>query len=202
VELIAGLAGSVSTPLGVPEREESARLDREALERVRSGDPSGAEPLFDRWSRPLLRFCSRMLGNDAEGEEVAQEVFLRMIRRAEQYDGRAPVGSWLFAIAANACRDRLRRGGRQLPLEAAREAEAPGEGVLARLIDDERRRRVRSALAALTGEQREALLLARYEGLRYSEIARVLGITENAVKTRIFRAMEILKDRFSGETES
>ena len=75
---------------------------------VKKGDPAGSEGLYSRYAGPILGFTTRMLGNRAEAEEIAQEVFVRLIVRAEQYDGRAPVASWLFAIAANACRDRLR----------------------------------------------------------------------------------------------
>lgn len=171
--------------------------DRRAMARIRAGDPSGAEALFEAWSPPLLRFVGRMLGNAAEAEEVVSEVFVKAIERCDQYDGRAPVASWLFSIAANAARDRLRRSGRHLPLEAAGEPAAPGEGILTRLIDRERKDRVRSALRKLTGEQREALLLARYEGMKYADIAATLGISEGAVKTRVFRAMEILRDHFA-----
>jgi RNA polymerase sigma-70 factor (ECF subfamily) len=69
------------------------------------------------------------------------------------------------------------------------------------LISRQRREAVRAALSALSDEQREALVLARYHGLPYAEIARILGISVGAVKTRIFRAVETLKDHFSqGET--
>ena len=101
--------------------------DEEWLDRVRRGEPSGATLLFEKYSASLVRFTDRMLGNRAEAEEVAQEVFVKMISRADQYDGRASVGSWLFAIATNACRDRLRRSIRRtsVPLEAVAEAPAP-----------------------------------------------------------------------------
>jgi RNA polymerase sigma-70 factor (ECF subfamily) len=72
-----------------------------------------------------------------------------------------------------------------------------GEGVESRLASRERRAAVRKALEGLSEEQREALVLARYHGLPYAEIARVLGISVGAVKTRIFRAVENLKARFS-----
>ena len=87
--------------------------DLEALELVRRGDEAGAARLFQRWSGPLLRFSGRMLGDFSEAEEVTQDVFLKLISRAGQYDGRASVAPWLFAIAANACRDRLRRNSRR-----------------------------------------------------------------------------------------
>ena len=173
--------------------------DLEALELVRLGDESGAARLFRRWSGPLLRFTGRMLGNASEAEEVTQDVFLKVIARAGQYDGRASVASWLFAIAANACRDRLRQGARRqkVSLDSVAEAAAPDVPVDVRLAERQRRASVRRALACLSDEQRVVLVLARYHGLPYAEIARALSISEGAVKTRIFRAMETLKSVFS-----
>lgn len=166
---------------------------------VRRGEPAGSEALYKRYAAPILSFATRMLGNRAEAEEIAQEVFVRMIDRAEQYDGRAPVASWLFAIAANACRDRLRvtRRAGAVPLEDVPEPPASDPSAETAVLDAERARRVRQALALLSQEQREALILARYHELPYVEIARTLGITEGAVKTRIYRAMETLKTHFS-----
>lgn len=177
--------------------------DLEALELVRAGDPAGATRLFQRWSTPLLRFTGRMLGDPAEAEEVTQDVFLKVIARASQYDGRASVASWLFAIAANACRDRLRRSARRpsVPLDAVAEAPGPDLPVDLRLVERQKREAVRRALSRLSDEQREVLVLARYHGLPYAEIARALSISEGAVKTRMFRAVETLKSLFSeGET--
>jgi RNA polymerase sigma-70 factor (ECF subfamily) len=166
---------------------------------VRRGDPSGAEGLFQKYSAPLLRFADRMLNNRAEAEEVTQDVFLKMISRVEQYDGRASVSSWLFAIGANACRDRLRRSRRApvIPLDAIAERSSGDPSADGRLYERERRDAVRRALGRLTEEQREALILARYHEMPYAEIARTLEISEGAVKTRIFRAMETLKEFFS-----
>src|SRR5215471_8545326 len=102
--------------------------DRALLERIRRGDTSGAGKLFERYAPALLRFAGRLLSDRNVAEEVTQEVFVKVISRAHQYDGRAEVSSWLFAIAANACRDRRRRDRRAavvsidaLPEPAARE---------------------------------------------------------------------------------
>ncbi|HKF45665.1 MAG TPA: RNA polymerase sigma factor [Thermoanaerobaculia bacterium] len=173
--------------------------DRTLLERIRRGDTSGAAELFERYAPALLRFTDRLLSDRGTAEEVTQEVFVKVISRAHQYDGRAEVSSWLFAIAANACRDRKRRDRRAtiVPLEAVPEPAQKGEGVESAIGDRERRDAVRRALSALSEEQREALVLARYHGLPYAEIAEVLGISVGAVKTRIFRAVEALKIRFS-----
>jgi RNA polymerase sigma-70 factor (ECF subfamily) len=173
--------------------------DRSLLERIRRGDTAAAGELFERHSAALLRFADRLLSDRTAAEEVTQEVFVKVITRAHQYDGRAEVASWLFAIAANACRDRRRRERRAsvVPLEAIAEPAQKGEGVESRLLSRERRAAVRQALSDLSEEQREALVLARYHGLPYSEIASVLGISVGAVKTRIFRAVETLKTRFT-----
>ncbi len=173
--------------------------DRSLLERVAGGDTSGAGELFERYAPALLRFAARLLSDRNTAEEVTQEVFVKVISRAHQYDGRAEVSSWLFAIAANACRDRRRRDRRAtiVPLEAVAEPVHKGEGIETVLGDRQRRESVRRALSALSEEQREALVLARYHGLAYAEIADVLGISVGAVKTRIFRAVEALKSRFS-----
>jgi len=185
------------------DRFESAaanvKSDLDLLNLVRRGDPVGATGLFEKYAEALLRFSDRMLSNRAEAEEITQEVFLKMITRVEQYDGRAAVSSWLFAIAANACRDRLRRTRRAVivPLESVAEAPSKAEPVDHRVQDRERRQAVRRALSKLSEEQREALVLARYHGMPYADIARTLQITEGAVKTRIFRAMETLKGIFA-----
>jgi RNA polymerase sigma-70 factor (ECF subfamily) len=173
--------------------------DRTLLETIRRGDTSGAAELFERYAPALLRFTDRLLQDRSTAEEVTQEVFVKVISRAHQYDGRAEVSSWLFAIAANACRDRRRRDRRAtiVPLEGLPEPVHKADGIETVLSDRERRDAVRRALSSLSEEQREALVLARYHGLPYAEIAEVLGISVGAVKTRIFRAVEALKVRFS-----
>ena len=180
-------------------KKAAEESDRSLLERVRRGDTDGAGALFERYAPALVKFADRMLSDRPAAEEVTQEVFLKVISRAHQYDGRAEVSSWLFAIAANACRDRRRRTRRApvVPLEAIPELPHRGEGIEAILGQREKREAVRRALTSLSEEQREALVLARYHGLPYAEIATVLGISVGAVKTRIFRAVETLKAHFS-----
>ena len=182
-----------------PGANPDQEADLESMEQVRRGEAAGAARLFKRYAAPLLRFTGRIVGDPAEAEEITQDVFLKLMVRADQYDGRAPVASWLFAIAANACRDRLRRSVRRpsVALEAVAEVREPGVPADERLAHRQRCEAVRLALSELSPEQREALVLARYHGMPYAEIARALDISEGAVKTRIFRAMETLKARFS-----
>ncbi len=173
--------------------------DRGLLERIRGGDTSAAGQLFEKYAPSLVRFADRLLSDRATAEEVTQEVFVKVISRAHQYDGRAEVSSWLFAIAANACRDRRRRDRRAtvVPLDGLPEPVEKGEGHEKRLMDRQQREAVRRALSRLSEEQRAALVLARYHGLPYAEIAKILNISVGAVKTRIFRAVETLKAHFS-----
>jgi RNA polymerase sigma-70 factor (ECF subfamily) len=119
-----------------------------------------------------------------------------MMRHANQFHGDAKLSTWLFSITANWCRDYLRKADNK-----AKEAEdvlvtlptppelAPDRGLERR----ETEQRVQRALQLLTPEQREAILLSRYQGLSYAEIAQIAGCSEGAVKTRVFRAMETLK---------
>jgi RNA polymerase sigma-70 factor (ECF subfamily) len=169
--------------------------DFEYIQMVRRGDPAGAEALFHRHADAIVRFSTRMLGSPADAEEVCQDVFLKMIDRAEQFDGRGPLVSWLLSIAANACRNRLRsrKVRSAFPLRDAAEVAAPDPSAIGSLIAHEEATQLREALSALTEEQREALVLARYHGLSYAEVARTLSTTEGAIKTRIFRALEVLR---------
>jgi RNA polymerase sigma factor (sigma-70 family) len=175
--------------------------DSDCLQQVRRGEPAGAEAIFQRHGPAILHFAARMLGNQHEAEEICQDVFLKMIARADQYDGRAPLVSWLLSIAANACRDQLRRRKRVsvVAISAAQELPSGTPSAMSVLLAEEQRRVVQQALAELSEEQREALILARYHGLPYAEVARALGISEGAVKTRIFRAVEALKARLLGD---
>jgi RNA polymerase sigma-70 factor (ECF subfamily) len=173
--------------------------DAEYIQMVRRGDPAGAEALFRRHAGAIMRFATRMTGSHHEAEEICQDAFVKMIDHADQFDGRAPLASWLLSIAANTCRDHLRRRRRTstLPLTAAGPLEAKAPSALNVLVEHETRAEVKEALGMLSEDQREVVLLARYHGQPYDQIARTLGITEGAVKTRMFRAMEILKARFA-----
>src|SRR5436189_2898718 len=124
-----------------------------------------------------------------------------MIRHASQFQGDAKLSTWLFSITANWCRDYLRKSDNK-----AKEAEdvlytIPASSEHAPDRNLERRQdeqRIQKALLALTPEQREAILLSRYQGLSYAEIAQISGCSEGAVKTRVFRAMETLKKTLAG----
>jgi RNA polymerase sigma factor (sigma-70 family) len=184
-------------------REMKSLSDQELMRLVQAGDFSPASEIYDRYSSRIYNFAYRFLRNSEAAEDATQEVFVKMLKHANQFHGDAKLSTWLFSITANWCRDYLRKSDNK-----AKEAEdvlltLPASSELApdrRLEQRENEQRIQKALTALTPEQREAILLSRYQGLSYAEIAQISGCSEGAVKTRVFRAMETLKKALSGET--
>jgi RNA polymerase sigma factor (sigma-70 family) len=175
--------------------------DQELMRIVQAGDLSPASEIYDRYSGRIYNFAFRFLRNAEAAEDAVQEVFVKMIRYANQFHGDAKLSTWLFSITANWCRDYLRKADNkaketeEVLLSLPSHEQSPERALEQR--DDEVR--VRKALEALTAEQREAILLSRYQGLSYAEIAQIAGCSEGAVKTRVFRAMETLKKTLSGD---
>ncbi|MGH9458954.1 MAG: RNA polymerase sigma factor [Thermoanaerobaculia bacterium] len=168
---------------------------------LQDGDLTPAGEIFDRYSARIYNFALRFLKNAEAAEDATQEVFVKMIRYAKQFHGDAKLSTWLFSIAANHCRDHLRKADNR-----AKESEetlltlAAGDDAPDRNMEKKQDElRVRKALDLLTPEQREAILLSRYQGLSYAEIAKIAGCSEGAVKTRVFRAMETLKKALTRE---
>ena len=125
-----------------------------------------------------------------------------MMKHANQFHGDAKLSTWLFSITANWCRDYLRKADNKTKEsdDVLVNLPAPAELSPERTLEQrENERRIQKALGALTPEQREAILLSRYQGLSYAEIAQISGCSEGAVKTRVFRAMETLKKALTSE---
>jgi len=175
--------------------------DQELMQLVQEGDFSPASEIFDRYSTRIYNFAYRFLRNSEAAEDATQEVFVKMLKHAQQFHGDAKLSTWLFSITANLCRDHLRKAdnkpkeGDEVLVTLASGTTAPD----AQLEAKQNERRVQLALDSLTPEQREAILLSRYQGLSYAEIAQIAGCSEGAVKTRVFRAMETLKKVLSAD---
>lgn len=177
--------------------------DQELMRIVQAGDLSPASEIYDRYSGRIYNFALRFLKNSEAAEDATQEVFVKMIRHASQFQGDAKLSTWLFSITANWCRDFLRKADNK-----SKESDdvlvtlpAPADQLPDRHLEQrENEVRIQRALKALTPEQREAILLSRYQGLSYAEIAQISGCSEGAVKTRVFRAMETLKKALVGES--
>lgn len=176
--------------------------DQELMSIVQGGDLSPASEIYDRYSSRIYNFAFRFLRNSEAAEDAVQEVFVKMLKHANQFNGDAKLSTWLFSITANWCRDYLRKSDNKPKETEEVLLSLPGPSELAPDRTLERRQNeamVQQALEALTPEQREAILLSRYQGLSYAEIAQISGCSEGAVKTRVFRAMETLKKILAGE---
>lgn len=174
--------------------------DQELMKIVQAGDYSPAGEIFDRYSPRIYNFAYRFLKNSEAAEDATQEVFVKMLKYANQFQGDAKLSTWLFSITANLCRDHLRKADNKTKESEETLLSLPATGEIAADEAMEKRQdaeRVREALGLLTPEQREAILLSRYQGLSYAEIAKIAGCSEGAVKTRVFRAMETLKKALS-----
>jgi len=170
----------------------------EVLARVAAGDGNAFVHLVESHQDRLLRLCERLLGDAEEARDAVQDVFLKVYRKAGEVRPQGQVYTWLYRVAVNHCFNKLRRRKlvRFLRWESAGDdADAPFDppdaapDPAAALDARQRWQTTRRAIAALPDNQRAVLVLARFEGLSYKQIAEVLEITEGAVESRLFRAM-------------
>lgn len=185
---------------------QEAKADWVLVERVAGGDDDAFAKLVERFKGPVHGFVFRMLGNAAEAEDVAADVFVRAYRTIRQRAIRQASGAfstWLFRVARNATLDRLRYRKRH-PAESLSMLEDEGAAVPGRgltpdeeVMTGETGRVVAEAVALLPEEQRVAVILAEYDNCSYAEIADVLHCTQKSVETRLYRARRFLRQRLA-----
>lgn len=166
------------------------------MERTARGDEQAFRLLVERWERPVFRFAERMLGSREDGRDLAQETFVRVYAQARRYHAQGRFRSWLFRIAGNLVRDRLRRRKilRWVPFEiGVHDRPQRGDAPDRHIERAETQTAVRDALARLPARQREAIVLRRYAGLGHAEIAAALGTTVPGVESLLQRAMNTLR---------
>ncbi len=178
--------------------------DWDLLARVAAGEQELFRILVERHQDRLIALCRRLLHDPEEARDAAQEVFVKAFRKAGRLEPRGQLYTWLYRVAVNHCLNRLRRRRlvRFLPLtRTAGEAEPdleldPPDAAADPLAELEIRRRwqaTREAIGGLPPSQRAVLILARWEGLSYREIAETMEITVKAVESRLVRAMRHLR---------
>lgn len=173
--------------------------DEELVRRVGVGDKRAAAELVRRHLPRMVGLARRMLGNHAEAEDVAQEVFLRVWKHAGAWrPGQAKFETWMHRVAMNLCLDRLRRSGRQGG-EVSPETPDKRASATRALDDRQRRERVRDALQKLPERQRAALVLCYYQERSNIEAAEILGVSVDALESLLSRARRTLKSALSAE---
>ena len=167
--------------------------DDALVARVAHGDAGACRLLLARHLGPVHGFATRVLGDAMEAEDVAQEAFVALWRRAHGWRaGEARLSTWLHRVAKNACIDRLRRC-RESVLEASGDLADPAPGPDAALVRDDTARIVGQAIAALPERQRLALVLAHYQELGNIEAAAVMEVSIEALESLLARARRGLR---------
>lgn len=173
--------------------------DEELVRRVGAGDKRAASELVRRHLPRMVGLARRMLGDHAEAEDVAQEVFLRVWKHAGAWKpGQAKFETWMHRVAMNLCLDRLRRSGRQAGEVSAETPDVRASATRA-LDDRQRRDRVRESLQKLPERQRAALVLCYYQERTNIEAAEVMGVSVDALESLLSRARRTLKAELSQE---
>ncbi len=181
--------------------------DETLLARFKGGDAAAFELLLQRYERPIYNFLLRSLRDRDVATDLTQEVFLRVVRRSEQFRGNSKFSTWLYTIARNLCIDH----GRKMVFRRHRSLDAPahpkpdaaplvdrlagGEpGADRRAIAQSLQAEIARAVEALPPDQREVFLLRQLQGMPFKAIAEVVGASENTVKSRMRYALERLQE--------
>lgn len=189
---VPSMTRETGTQLRAVESREQIE-DRALLARVHGGDHAAFAALVERHLPRVVALAKRMLRDEAEAEDVAQETLLRLWRSGESIDlGPAGLRPWLRKVASNLCIDRARTSGRVVVTDEVPDAGKDADQ-LTGIVSKELSGRVGDALKALPDRQRQALTLFHYEGLSQIEIASLMGISDEAVESLLARARRALK---------
>jgi len=176
--------------------------DEQLVEAFQAGDASAFDLLVSRWDRKIQGAVYRVVGPSEDVRDITQEAFLKAYRALPLFRKEARFSSWLYQIALNLCRDRLRRRRRsqaEVSLDLLSESGEPplstkGPSAVELIEAREVSRTVGAAVWALPEDQREVIVLKEYEGLTFQEIADVLGLPVSTVKTRLYRGLGLLRE--------
>lgn len=182
---------------------DAAQMQR-AVAAAQAGDRAELEHLAEEVAAPVYRFSRRMCGSHADAEDVTQDTLMTMAQRVRQFGGQGSFVGWVLAIARGACA-RRHRGAKnrpQGPEQALRAVASQLPDPEAAALSHEQGAIVQQGLAALPAEQREILLLRDVEGLSGAETAQALGLSLDAMKSRLHRARQALRDGIVGGTQT
>ena len=213
----ASLSSSTAADLdpAAAERKRADVRDRRLVRRLRNGDERAFEELVGLYQNRIYGLMLRMIGNPEEAEDLAQEVFITVHRAINTYRGEGRFYTWLYRIASNTCKNRIKylRGRnfhRSVPVEDTPEAQGGASeggpvvslqsqvaGPEAMTEGNRLQAAIQRELAALEDEHRLLIVLRDVQGMSYQDILKVTGLQEGTLKSRLHRARLALKDRLS-----
>lgn len=203
----SAIAAVAKTDGDIPAQSPVATDDAQIMMRVSAGDDAAFDYLVQKYRRAMVSFMYRMSHNAAVAEELAQEVFLRVYRSREKYSPDAKFTTWLYRIATNLAVNHARDTKYERPENQVSIDEPDDDTGLTMDVADgslnaeqnilrrERLAAIRQHVQALPERQRMAVLMHKYQGMDYRQIADVLKLSESATKSLLFRAYETLREK-------
>ena len=173
--------------------------DNALMQKVKNGDIDKMGLLYERYHRQLFRFLYNMTRQKELSEDLVQNVFIRMLKYNDGFQGYGEFKTWMYTIARNMVYDHFKKG-KNIPIHAdVKNYEtriAGGQLTDAQIEKEQELKLLETALEKLSTENRELLILCRFQELKYHEIAKILNTTEGAIKVRIHRALGQLKSNY------
>ncbi len=177
---------------------QAENTEADLIAGCRAGEREALEALIKQYQPAVLRVCVSILGS-REVEDLVQDVFIKILKKIRGFEGRAALFTWIYEIAVNHCRDELRRRKRrrwfslhEMPQEALEQIPLDEISASEQIEAGEVRSQLRRALNQLTPKYRELVVLRDLEGLSYEEVAKISGLEEKLVKSRLHQARQIL----------
>jgi len=177
------------------------------MQELAQGEPLAFEELLVRYEAPVKTFCYAFLRNREAAEDIAQETFMRVFRNAKRYQPVAKFTTWLYKIAANLCINELKKGKLRstLSLDEPAGADPDGSRIVERIATNspspltqleraEAQGLIDKAIEHLPPDQRTTLVMVEYHQMQYQDIAEILEVSVSAIKMRVKRARETLRE--------
>ena len=191
-----------------PDAQPADARDRADMERLAAGQDAALNDLMERHAAPVFHFLCRMMGNEDDASDLAQETFARVFRARASFRPDEKFSTWLFTIAANLARNHFRWRSRHPNISLEAETGEAGQTLGGTLpandpapdesaLTAERAEAVRLAVGKLPEDLREAIVLCEWEECSVAEAAAILETTPKAVESRLYRARQVLRERLN-----
>lgn len=171
--------------------------DNALMLKVKSGDFNKLGILFERYNRMLFGFFYRITSDREASEDLVQNLFIRILKYRKQFRGDGKFTTWMYTIARNIIADHFKHKKKKgLNVELNQSNENMNDDLAESEIEKEKYQLLHKALNCLETDKRELLILSRYQGLKYREIAEIMNSSEGAIRVKIFRALNDLREHY------